>query len=708
MGNRAPTRFGSHQQQTYVPTESFQDQAEYLDSIAMNEVPRAEISAEEYDRKQALRLSLEKVCRLAVSGFEMNGNPDFVADSVELKCFGSLATTFGTRDSDMDLLLISPDSKPEVTDPESELPRLIEKALLDLGYGARLLTNTRVSIIKFCEQPGSDLGDLLRQERLKWEKVEGKKTKDEKVKEQKAKEEKAKEGKVNDKKAKEKTVKEEKAKGMPSCSEKPKGTKKKKNSRLDIGNLQTPQAHSSILPVTPDAPNFDGTQDLSIESNDALENDPIDIVDPKVQPSNPSQSSKPNANGDERDNPGDKEDDDPSLLLKSDEERVRLYQLAMKEEWYTNAERNLIFKFIRVFFEKHSDSKVLDAARNNLRTLPNVLRRYRAPPEKHLDFPKSGVGIQCDINFSNHLALHNSTLLRCYSLCDPRVRRMVLFVKAWSKKRKINSPYHGTLSSYGYVLMVLHYLVNIAQPAVLRDLQHFPLIQQDELSLEQPTLDGYNILFFRNEAVIRDLAARGQLTQNRESVGSLLRGFFEYFGLSTGYGHFHWMQEVLSLRTPGGILLKQGKGWVEARTETVNAAGPKSTKEVRQRYLLSIEDPFETHHNVGRTVVHNGIVAIRDEFRRAHNMIKTAGLQSAGQEPLFAEAEGKENLQYRAFGPRPRKNDGQSRNGSNNSKPEASTNSQKLEGKLTQSTGDSNNPTTEKNKGVIDPPKMLP
>ena len=50
-------------------------------------------------------------------------------------------------------------------------------------------------------------------------------------------------------------------------------------------------------------------------------------------------------------------------------------------------------------------------------------------------------------------------------------------------------------------------------------------------------------------------------------------------------------------------------------------------REVRHRYLLAIEDPFELDHNVARTVTHSGIVSIRDEFRRAWRLIQTAGCE---------------------------------------------------------------------------------
>ena len=43
-----------------------------------------------------------------------------------------------------------------------------------------------------------------------------------------------------------------------------------------------------------------------------------------------------------------------------------------------------------------------------------------------------------------------------------------------SKHRKINSPYKGTLSSYGYVLLVIYFLVHVKSPPVLPNLQLMP------------------------------------------------------------------------------------------------------------------------------------------------------------------------------------------------------------------------------------------
>lgn len=132
-------------------------------------------------------------------------------------------------------------------------------------------------------------------------------------------------------------------------------------------------------------------------------------------------------------------------------------------------------------------------------------------------------------------------------------------------------------------------------------------------------------------------AQSGQLSQNKQSIGSLLRGFFEYYASLSAYGYgprppqFYWTNEVLSLRTPGGIRLKQEKGWVSAKT-TVTAE-----KKVTNRYLFAIEDPFELDHNVARTVTHRGIVAIRDEFRRAWRILSAIGKGLETEGGLFDE-----------------------------------------------------------------------
>lgn len=241
---------------------------------------------------------------------------------------------------------------------------------------------------------------------------------------------------------------------------------------------------------------------------------------------------------------------------------------------------------------------------------PNQLRfRHRVAS---VDFPQSGAGVQCDINLSGRLALYNTELLRCYALCDERVRLLGIFVKMWAKKRKINDPHNGTLCSYGYIIMVIHYLMNVANPPVIPNLQ----VVQRPFSghVEIANVDGYDIRFFNDERELRAISKCKGPSGNTQSVGELLRGFFAYYGGRDkgSRQNFHWAYNTISIRIPGGILPKYTKGWSTARTDDDGT---------RLRFLIAIEDPFEHDHNVASTVTENGLSAIKSEFKRAQTII---------------------------------------------------------------------------------------
>ncbi|KAL8832038.1 MAG: hypothetical protein Q9191_000531 [Dirinaria sp. TL-2023a] len=587
----------------WMVSHALKNQSDFLDQLASSEVPKAQIGYQELTEKQNLRLKLQKVCQETILEFELVRNPNFDGRTISLECFGSLGSGFAIAGSDMDLALLSPLSHPEPASNESEIPRLLEKRLLDLGYGARLLTRTRVPIIRFCEKPTPGLAEAMREARLRWE------TEKEAPPKPKT------------------TKKDKKANAVEATAADASRSKDDDNSNEALGQQQAP---------SPTVNSVD-------EASTSLETLRISEL------STATAFKAVNSISDKIINEGQKDQKLQSVDIRTDDELVRLYGLAMKEGWFDTNERSVIFNFVHAvkLHGADTDQGHLKQARAQLHILPDVLGRYREPHVNPLDLPKSGVGIQCDINFSNQLALHNTSLLRCYTLCDPRVTPMVIFVKAWTKRRKINSPYHGTLSSYGYVLMVLHYLMNVIQPPVIPNLQNGPYLG-DSL-----VIDGYNVCFWRDEHDIQRIAASGGLTHNHsDTVGSLLRGFFKYFAHPSD-GGFQWNLDVLSLRTPGGLLRKQDKGWTGAKTVTVESNVPgEEAKEVRHRYLFAIEDPFELEHNIARTVVHNGIVAIRDEFRRAHRIVQAHSRSVVTtREEMLAEAESKEHLQYRYFGP---------------------------------------------------------
>lgn len=509
-----------------------------MDSIIDHELPKVQMTEPELSKHTAFRKGLEVTFQHVFS--ESGGEDLDHIESISLVAFGSLGSGFALPGSDMDLAVVphwKDSARTDETDIGHRIPRLLEKAVLDEKMGGRLLTRTRVPILKVCETPTEVLYTALSDERKKWE-------------------------------------------DLPEGEKYP----------------QTPPVDSTIPPPTFDESSRSMEQQKiakSAQTSNVVAGEGQIAVDVTTGP--------------------------------SPEKTVPVAPIPDKE------------------LPTEPTTSSTDAAAATQTTQENQNRRekqwHREKVLGPLDFPKAGVGIQCDINFANPLGIHNTHMLRCYSLTDPRVKPMVLFVKSWAKRRKINSSYSGTLSSYGWVLMVLHYLVNVASPPVCPNLQHQLPQATDMSSLAErfkgvKKISGYDVRFWRNEEEIIRAAHEGRLTQNRQPLASLLCGFFQYFASQGGYGRqntFHWTQEVLSLRTPGGILSKQEKGWVSATTIVT------AEKKVTNRYLFAIEDPFEIDHNVARTVTHRGIVTVRDEFRRAGRILGAVGRGMAPEGGLFDE-----------------------------------------------------------------------
>lgn len=473
-GNFRPERIVPFARQGQLWSDHSNLQCQYLEQIAAQWLPQLEMSEEEFASKDRFRIRLEKACQEATIATYSSEPP-----SVRLASFGSLSSGFAMPGSDMDLALVASQST-------ADLPRLFEKALLELGHGARLLTRTRVPIIKVCESPPPDLYNALLEERNKWDAM----TPEEKVQYDQT--------------------------GRPDAETKDTDKESSETKNAVDGEVQGESQKDAIN----DEPQKNGAHKprrhkASPKADEgSIESDVIPVTEPDMPPTDTPQSSD---------------------LVRTNEQQPQSAQAPKPARQH------------RPWF-----------------------REKRLGP---LDFPKSGLGIQCDINFANPLGLHNTLLLRCYSHCDVRVRLMVLFVKAWASRRKVNSGYNGTLSSYGYVLMVLHYLVNVAQPPVCPNLQlarRAPASSNDAGAADPNSqCEGYDVKFWRNETEILALAAKGMLSHNQQPLGALLRGFFHYYaqqGYDSPHGGFMWTQQVLSLRTPGGILSKEAKGWTGAKT----------------------------------------------------------------------------------------------------------------------------------------------
>lgn len=809
------------QRQTFTLDE-IANQSALLDRLAFLSVTNSEIEISEIAEKENFRQRIEAICRQAIGRFEMqeNHNPDFIFESVELKCFGSLSSGFATKGSDMDLGLLSPLSAIQPDAAGSPIPRLLEKAFLDAGIGARLLSRTRVPIIKLCESPPEQLRKGLLDSRRKWEQGS---VDDEHAGQAGAED--AEDDDANNGGDDQEDLSQEPDAEAPSpqwfeitndqgyvqafhLEQGPKqsisayyalakrvlrkaGGRDVRGATLRdftehewqvleavcrafVNGLYDTKFRDHLLqyPTLKAAgPNYRHSLvavSLQMEGEHILEQWFSWSISPLIRSRKvPADhfvrgwydlqnaetfAFDPAAFAKELQLLVEKLKKIPAiqlmLLQKGSSEvpgqylnRVKAILRNLEMQWdelVPDVRQGILSKYVEgvigtqpesitkslaLMLSQHGSNVDLDSLGRKHMALTYALELERAfekgsYPEEYgenikmyttllkapmtkrtlssglvafdipvtgdiveliswaksiydphklppnatggkykdpLEFPKDGAGTQCDINFSAHLALQNTLLLRCYSHTDPRVRPIILFVKHWAKARGINSGYRGTMSSYGYVLMVLHYLVNIAEPPVCPNLQQ---IRPPNSDPQAAVCKGYNVFFWRNEQEIIHMAMNGQLTRNKQSIGELLRGFFEYYAqsgqLSTVSGKgFDWGRDVLSLRSAGGLVTKQSKGWTGAKTvyqaqesvdagstavtaeqataaeevsKTANQGGKDAAvKEVRLRYLCAIEDPFELEHNVARTVTHNGIVSIRDELRRGWRVIQAAG-----------------------------------------------------------------------------------
>ncbi|KAL0411915.1 UNVERIFIED_CONTAM: UTP:RNA uridylyltransferase 1, partial [Sesamum latifolium] len=223
-----------------------------------------------------------------------------------------------------------------------------------------------------------------------------------------------------------------------------------------------------------------------------------------------------------------------------------------------------------------------------LDNLQNVqaLIHARVPIVKLMD---PVTGISCDICVNNLLAVINTKLLRDYARIDVRLRQLAFIVKHWAKSRRVNETYQGTLSSYAYVLMCIHFLQQ-RRPAVL------PCLQRMRTTYFA-SLDNVECSYFDQVEKLRNFGAR-----NGEGVAHLVWAFFHYWAYCHDY-----VNDVISVRT-GGTLSKRAKNW--------------TTRVGNDRHLICIEDPFDVSHDLGRVVDKYSIRVLREEFERAAEIMQ--------------------------------------------------------------------------------------
>jgi DNA polymerase sigma len=253
--------------------------------------------------------------------------------------------------------------------------------------------------------------------------------------------------------------------------------------------------------------------------------------------------------------------------------------------------------------------------------------------------------IECDLSMHNPLAVLNTSLLRSYAEITPVTRVLAAIIKKWAKSRDINSPARHTLSSYGYIIMLLHFLTyhkrtgnGLVSPVAKSDGDHnlrnqdssqatpiLPNLQwmdpnwptlssgtpyREQASIPQTTMkhpmkDTFvNTYFYKpksqNEKAILQMLFAGQDL----SLAILLASFFRYYAYE-----FDYKRHVVSLHSTAsrGVVEREVKaeldGW-----RNYSAA-------------LAIEDPFELDYDVAHVLRGGNYHRIRREFAMAYTKI---------------------------------------------------------------------------------------
>jgi len=85
--------------------------------------------------------------------------------------------------------------------------------------------------------------------------------------------------------------------------------------------------------------------------------------------------------------------------------------------------------------------------------------------------PASASPTQVEISWNDELGIYKTSLLAEYSKVHPHVRPLILLIKHWSKMRNISNTRQGGLGSYAWCLLSLYFLMKIAKPPVIPNLQ---------------------------------------------------------------------------------------------------------------------------------------------------------------------------------------------------------------------------------------------
>jgi len=212
------------------------------------------------------------------------------------------------------------------------------------------------------------------------------------------------------------------------------------------------------------------------------------------------------------------------------------------------------------------------------------------------------LAVACDMNINNTMAIENTRMMKTYVEIDPRVRPLAMILKHWTKQRVLNdacgflSQYlsntqantavvGATLGSYTWLCMILNYL-QTRDPPILPSLHERPHKQG-------PIIQGVDCSFDDNIEALRGFGKK-----NKESLGSLLFGFFKFYSYEVDY-----QNSVMSVRQ-GKVITKVEKRW-----------------DIGHNNIICVEEPFNVWRNLSNTCDSYSAIGLHREFRRGFKIL---------------------------------------------------------------------------------------
>lgn len=291
---------------------------------------------------------------------------------------------------------------------------------------------------------------------------------------------------------------------------------------------------------------------------------------------------------------GIKEDLNDAIKTVIPDTKLEIYGSILSGFGHTESDLDFALLFLNEFDEnsinkKNMVRKIGYSALKNKKNIEDlqVITNARVPIIK-LKYKTITRVFECDISIENRLPFCNTHLLRIYCTLDPRVPKLGLLIKKFTKICQICFAIKGGLNSYAFNVMIIYFLQQ-CDPPVLPCLQEL-----DKDNLETDLIEGWEVKYFQEIDRIKEVWP--QFRTNQQSIGHLLIDFFIFYTEI-----FDFENHVISIRQTAK-LTKFEKKWTS---------------------LIAIEDPFLLSHNLSNALEMSMINYIKSCFILARNHFTT-------------------------------------------------------------------------------------